>query len=203
MDKVNQADVWKSLPRAEKDNLRVLAPDEYYKFLSAIDNPDHLFTFKFLFGTGLRVEEARRLKARNINFDRREFTVIKAKGGKYGAKKQRRVRFSSMLRMEIRQRIKLLKLGPDDTLKIPTRQRLNLLIKYYGIKAGLDNVHDLRTHTCRKTHENYLIAIGVDNMVVCAHMGHAPDVAYYYYVQKAVYSDEEKAKIRGILGDIY
>jgi integrase len=168
-----------------------------------MDNPDHVFVFKFLFGTGLRIEEARRLRIRNINMDRRELTVIKGKGGKYGSRKGRKVRFSSMLRMEIRQRIKLLKLGLDDTLQVPTRQRLNLLIKYYGIKAGLDNVHDLRTHTCRKTHENYLIAIGVDNMIVSVHMGHSPDVAYYYYVQKAVYSDEEKSKIRGIMGDIY
>jgi hypothetical protein len=40
-------------------------------------------------------------------------------------------------------------------------------------------------------------------MIVSVHMGHSPDVAYYYYVQKAVYSDEEKSKIRGIMGDIY
>jgi integrase len=109
MEKIRQHDVWRATPKAEKDNLRVLNPDEYFQFFSVMDNPDHVFVFKFLFGTGLRIEEARRLRIRNINMDRRELTVIKGKGGKYGSRKGRKVRFSSMLRMEIRQRIKLLK----------------------------------------------------------------------------------------------
>jgi integrase len=203
MQKIRQADVWKLKPQAEKDSLRVLTPDEYYQFFGVIDNPDHMFFFKFLFGTGMRIEEARQVKTRHINLDRREITVIRSKTGKYGSKGQRKVRFSSMLKMEIRQRIKFMKLGPDDTLGTPTRQRLNLPIKYYGMKAGLQNVQDLKTHTCRKTHENYLVAMGVDSMIVSIHMGHSLDVAYYYYMQKAMFDDEEKTKIRGIMGDIY
>jgi integrase len=203
MQKIRQADVWRLKPNAEKDSLRVLTPDEYYQFFSVIDNPDHTFFFKFLFGTGMRIEEARQIRIRNINLDRREMTVIRSKTGKYGNKGQRKVKFSSMLKMEIHQRIKFLKLGPDDTLGIPTRQRLNLLIKYYGMKAGLGNVQDLKTHTCRKTHENYLVAIGVDSMIVSIHMGHSLDVAYYYYMQKAMFSDEEKTRIRGIMGDVF
>jgi hypothetical protein len=38
---------------------------------------------------------------------------------------------------------------------------------------------------------------------VSVHMGHSPGVAYYYYVQKALFNEDEKTKIRGILGDIY
>ena len=99
MQKIRQVDVWKLKPKAEKDSLRVLTPNEYYRFFTAIDNPDHAFYFKILFGTGMRIEEARQVKIRNINLDRREIVVIRSKTGKYGSKGQRRVRFSSMLKV--------------------------------------------------------------------------------------------------------
>jgi hypothetical protein len=45
--------------------------------------------------------------------------------------------------------------------------------------------------------------MGVESMIVSIHMGHSLDVAYYYYMQKAIFSEEEKIKIRGIMGDIF
>lgn len=184
----------------EKDNLRFLFPSEYFDFFAVIPNPDHAFCFKFLFQTGMRIGEARVIKVEDIDFDHRQFIVKRSEKQTY--RKQRYVRFNSQFKAELMQRIKALRLKPSDKFGFKSRVQLNRLIKFYGAKAGIREIRDLKCHTCRKTHETYLVAMGVNDMTISLHMGHTVDTALKYYVSAVLPSDELE-RVKMIMGDIY
>ncbi len=204
MEKITQRDIRGLCKDHQRDNLRFLYPDDYFALFSVVPNPKHQFNLKFLFGTGVRIGEAQEIRVRDINFDRRQITILKSKRTRKGktTKGQRKVNFSTQFRSEIKQWISLNKLDPDDTLGILTRQQLDPLIKFYGFKAGIREPCDLRTHTCRKTHETYLVAMGVDSMTISLHMGHTIDTALRYYVT-STFSQEDVLKAKMIMGDIF
>ena len=66
----------------KRNTLRFFYPEEWFRFISTVSNPRHAFIFKLLLNTGLRIDEARKLKVKDINLDRRYLTVIKGKGNK-------------------------------------------------------------------------------------------------------------------------
>jgi len=181
----------------ERNNLRILRPDEYRRFFSVIPNDDHLFNLKFLFLTGMRISEAQSILVKDINLEHRIITVRRGKGNR-----AREVRFPTELKTEIIKRIKKKKLKKRDNLGILTAQRIRILMKFYGALAGIENYCDLRPHTARKTHETYLCAIGVNSMVISIHMGHTIDVAQAFYVTQT-FSETEKEEAKRILGDIF
>lgn len=185
----------------EKDNLRFLFPSEYFDFFAVIPNPDHAFWFKFLFQTGMRIGEARMIKVEDIDFDHRRIIVKHSEKHK-GSKTQRYVRFNSQFKAELMQRIKAQKLKPSDTFGFKSRVQLNRLIKFYGAKAGIREIRDLKCHTCRKTHETYLVAMGITDMTISLHMGHTVDTALKFYVSGILPSDELE-RVKMIMGDVY
>lgn len=61
----------------------VLSHDEVARLLAALDDPpDVQLLGRLLYGTGLRLIEALRLRAKDINFERRAIVVREGKGGK-------------------------------------------------------------------------------------------------------------------------
>jgi len=94
------------------------------------------------------------------------------------------------------------KLKPGDNLGIASKQHLNKLMKYYASQANLEEIRDLKTHTCRKTHETYLAALGINDMTITLHMGHTIDTALRYYIGSTL-TPEDTSKIKAIMGDIF
>ncbi len=181
----------------QRNKLRFFYPQDWFRFLSVISNPKHAFQFKLLLNTGLRVNEARNLKVKDINLDRKYLTVIKGKGNK-----QRQPFFSTMFKSELQQYINSNKLTSDDNFGLPSTQFLDKIIKQYAAKAGLENPKDFCCHSFRKTHENYLCAKGVNTMLLTQHMGHTVNVAVQYYVSQFM-KPEEKQLIKSIIGDLF
>lgn len=183
--------------KTKRNTLRFFYPNEWYRFNSVVINPKHAFIFLLLLNTGLRIDEARKLKIKDINLERKYLTILKGKGNK-----QRQVFFSTMFKTEIQKYINTNKLGAENTFDIPSTQFMDKVIKKYSMKAGLDNPDDFSCHSFRKTHENYLCSRQVNTMILTLHMGHTVNVATQYYVQNFL-KPEEKQLIKSILGDLY
>jgi integron integrase len=60
----------------------VLTPEEVWSILERIEHPAHRLIVELLYGCGLRLLEACRLRIKDLDFDRRQITVRQAKGDK-------------------------------------------------------------------------------------------------------------------------
>lgn len=181
----------------KRNTLRFYYPEEWFRFLGVITNIYHLFFFKFLLNTGLRIQEARRVRVKDINLERKYITILKSKTGK-----QRQVFFSTQFKSELQQYILYNKLSGEDTLNLPSVQYLDRQIKKYCRKAGLDNPEEFSCHTLRRTLENYLLIKNVNSMVITQQLGHTINVATQYYVSSFM-KPEEKSQVRSIIGDLF
>jgi len=181
----------------KRNTLRFFYPNEWFMFRSQVTNRKHRFLFELLLNTGLRINEARTLLVSDINLERKYLTIRNGKGNK-----QRQVFFSSAFKSEIQIYIKDNKLNKDSSFAIPSTQFMDKVIKKYSIKAKLDNPLDFSCHTFRKTHENYLCALGINTMIVTLQLGHTVNVATSYYVSQFL-KQEEKNLIKSIVGDLF
>lgn len=181
----------------KRNTLRFFYPEEWWKFTGVITNLYHLFIFEFLLNTGLRIQEARTLRIKNINLERKFLTILKSKTGK-----QRQVFFSTQFKSKLQQYILTNKLQLDDTLKIPSVQFLDRRIKEYCKRAGISNPEEFSCHSFRRTHENYLLVKNINSMVVTMQLGHSINVATQYYISQFM-KPEEKNQIKSIIGDLF
>jgi len=181
----------------KRNKLRYLYPNEWTLYSNAILNTKHFFWCEFLLKTGMRINEARTTTIKDINFDRKFIIVRKGKGNK-----QREVSLSTEFCMRLKRYAIDNKLRPEDTFGFPSTQYMDKMIKKYASKGGLNNPEDFCCHTFRKTHENYLCALGVNSMLLTLHMGHTIHVATQYYISQFLKPDE-KQLIRSIMGDLF
>lgn len=85
-----------------KDRVRVptvLSAEEVARLLAALEGPMALLG-RLLYGTGLRLMEALRLRVKDVDFDRREIIVREGKGGK-----DRRVMLPDSLALPLKQQL--------------------------------------------------------------------------------------------------
>jgi len=197
----NQESKEKSLTK-EKNKLRFFYPNEWWQFIGVITNLLHRFLFTFLLNTGLRINEARNIKIKDINLDRKTIIITKPKrAGKKGIN-QRYVFFSSMFKVELINVINQHKLQDEDKLGFPSTQFLDRRIKQYATKAGLSNPNDFSCHSFRKTLENYLCALNINILTIQGMMGHKINIAAAHYFSQFM-KPEEKNMIRSIIGDLF
>lgn len=179
----------------KRNTLRFFYPEEWYKFSNCITNLNHKFFFTFLLHTGLRIQEARSIKAKDINLERKYITLLNGKGDK-----KRAVFFSDKLKEILPYHISNKK--PEDTLGFPSVQFLDRIIKVYAKQSGLSNQEDFTCHTLRKTNENWLCIKGVNSSVLSKHMGHSVGIAEQYYISQFLKPEEKeeiKREFRGLL----
>jgi len=59
----------------------------------------------------------------------------------------------------------------------------------------------ISVHNIRKTHGNYLKALGVDGAEICSRLGHDYNTFLKSYGSPDIFTHEDKQEIRKILGD--
>ena len=59
------------------------------------------------------------------------------------------------------------------------------------------------THNIRKTHGNWLKAMGLDALEICQRLGHDFNTFLKSYGSPDIFSSEDKIQMRKILGDLY
>lgn len=184
--------------KSKRNKLRYFTPEEFEKFMAVVMNPKHEFTFELLLNTGARHHEAKNIIVKHIFFDRNYIELHKTKGGA-----PREVIISTRFSARLNKYIIQNKIKENDNLNVPSRQFLDKAIKSYAKKAELKNPEDFCCHSFRKTHENWLCALGVNTMLITKQIGHTITVADQYYVSQTKFNMAEKQRIRAILGDIF
>ena len=189
--------------RSNRD--RFFYPKEWGKFYDALKNSQKL-TFDFLINTGARINEARHVKVGDIDLANKRMilrvTKVKSTKGEKNPR-PRTIPFSSQFGRRLKKYIIDKKLSNDDYLKILSTPAANIGMKKALQKAGIKDWYMFSIHNIRKTLEIWLMSLGVDALPLTAHIGHDIRTAARHYVSPDIFSWEEKAQMREIIGDLY
>lgn len=206
---------------------RFFYPTEWIKFFEAL-NEKQKFTFKFLINTGCRINEARHIRVGDIDLDNKRIiiriTKVKAKKGEKNPK-PRTVPISSEFAKYLKKVFSENKLSNECYMAsshnpkskkdvMPENPKLfkdgikstpagNICLKKTLKKIGIKEWMAFSLHNIRKTLENYLLALGINEVKISKHMGHDISTMIQHYVSADIFSFEEKKQMRIIIGDLY
>ena len=169
---LGQKQVSEQIPYARREDTlpAVLARDEVVRFLKAVTDLQMRTTFIAIYAAGLRVSEAVKLTARDIDSARMVITIRQAKG-----RKDRYVMLSEQLLGILRTYWKQTRPehwlfpGPDPSRPITTRS-VERACRKAAEAAGLDKT--ITVHTLRHSFATHLLEQGVDIHVIQDLLGH-------------------------------
>jgi site-specific recombinase XerD len=169
---LGQKQVSEQIPYARREDTlpAVLARDEVVRFLKAVTDLQMRTTFIAIYAAGLRVSEAVKLTARDIDSARMVITIRQAKG-----RKDRYVMLSEQLLGILRTYWKKTRPehwlfpGPDPSRPITTRS-VERACRKAAEAAGLDKT--VTVHTLRHSFATHLLEQGVDIHVIQDLLGH-------------------------------
>ena len=183
---LEQKQVSEQIPYARKEDTlpAVLARDEVVRFLKAVTDLQMRTTFITIYATGLRVSEAVKLTARDIDSARMVIAIRQSKG-----RKDRYVMLSEQLLGILRDYWKqahlqhLLFPGPDPSRPITTRS-VERACRKAAEAAGLDKT--VTVHTLRHSFATHLLEQGVDIHVIQDLLGHRNIASTTRYARVAI-----------------
>lgn len=162
----------------------VLARDEVVRLLKAVSDPKMRTLFITIYAAGLRVSEAVKLTARDIDSARMVLAIRQTKG-----RKDRYVMLSEQLLGILRAYWKqahlehLLFPGPDPSRPITTRS-VERACRKAAEDAGLDK--SITVHTLRHSFATHLLEQGVDIHVIQDLLGHRNIASTTRYARVAI-----------------
>lgn len=190
--------------RLKVDRKVFLYPNEWITFYKTLKEKQ-LPYFKIAINTGARINEIRNLKVEHINFDRQSLTFyitkIRAKL-KERRPEPRTIKISTEFSNWLKRWIRKFKLGKEDSFNIPSTPAISKTIKNHLRKMGIENYKDFSSHNIRKTHGNWLKALGIDGIEIASRLGHDVNTMLRHYVSPDLFSEKDKELIKEILGDL-
>lgn len=187
------------------DRSRYFFPEEWIRFFDAIKQEKQP-VYDCLINTGARIEEGLNIKPKDFDWERNNLTLrvtkIKAaKGERVG--KPRTFQISSQFARRMRKYINEKKLGDEDYLFPITKQAVYQLMRRNLQKIGIKDWQQFSLHNIRKTHGNYLKALGIDSGEICYRLGHDLNTFIKHYGSANVFDRKDKMLMVKILGDVY
>lgn len=187
------------------DRSRYFFPEEWIKFYDTIKEEKQPI-FDCLINTGARIEEALNIKPKDFDWERNNLTlrVTKmkaAKGERIG--KPRTFVISSQFARRMRAYINKNKLNDNDLLFPITKQAVSQLMKRILKKIEVKDWYNFSLHNIRKTHGNYLKALGIDSGEICYRLGHDLNTFIKHYGSANIFDRKDKTLMVKILGDVY
>jgi integrase len=174
------------------------------RILSIIQNEEHKFWLEFLVHTGMRINEARNVSVKDVDFEKGLILVSKPKRSLGRSGNERNLEISIYLKNRILNYVKVKGLGKNDTFNFPSTQYFDKMLKDYAKKSGIVDFHNFSAHNCRKTLETWCAAgLNINVLALSYFMGHTIDVAAMHYVGLSMLRQEDKALIRTILDDLF
>lgn len=182
---------------------RFFFPDEWIKFMGKAKDKQRK-TFDCLLNTGARINEIRNVEVGDIDLQNFRIilrvTKVKAKKGEKNPR-PRTIPISKQFARRLKSYIK--KKSNEDKIGILSTPASNIAMKKALQKAGIKDWQMFSIHNIRKTIETWLIALDVNEVKISRHMGHDISTAIQHYVSPDIFSWEEKAKMRDIIGNLY
>jgi integrase len=193
----------------KSDPNRFFFPKEYIKFEDSL-KPKQKHTARCLINTGARIDEMQNVKVEDFIYNESGRSTInlrktktKARKGEFGSGKPRNIPISKQFARYLFNYIKENNLQDMDKINILSTPATKIFMKIAAQKIGLRHPEDFSAHTFRKTFEVWLMAKGVGDMSVIAHLGHDLKTAVSHYVSPDVLSWDDRKLIDKILGDLY
>lgn len=185
---------------------RYFFPQEWNKFWNALESDRQRLSYDVLINTGARITEACGIKWSDIDWDKQtiEITRTKIKSAKGESKPvPRTIKIDSFFcsRLVIYQ--KMFKKSNDDYLGMMSKPYIRTTLKRICKKIGIKDYYNFAPHNIRKTHGNWLKALGIDGLEICNRLGHDQNTFIKSYGSSDVFSKEDKEEIKNIVGDVY
>jgi len=191
------------------DQNRFFRPEEWEMFEDNLKG-DMKHTCKMLLHTGARISELQKTKIEDFAYNAQgrstlilRHTKTKARKGEFGSGKPRTIPLSKSFAKYLADWINLNKKQPQEGFNIRSIPAVKIAMKKTAKAINLIHPEDFSAHTLRKTLEIWLMALGVDSLPLTAHLGHDIKTAAAHYVSADIFSNEQKNRMRRILGDIY
>lgn len=187
------------------DRSRYFFPEEWELFYNSLKESKKPI-FDLLINTGARIDEALHVKPKDFDWERNNLTlrVTKmkaAKGERIG--KPRTFTISSQLARRMRAYINKNNITDDELLFKMTSQAVYRLLRRNLNKIGIKDWFQFSLHNIRKTHGNYLKAMGIDSGEICYRLGHDLNTFIKHYGSANIFDRKDKAGMIKILGDVY
>lgn len=184
---------------------RFFFPDEWMNFFDKLKTAQKM-TFEILINTGARYNEAFNIKVGDCDLERGNIilrvTKIKAREGEKNPR-PRTISISSQFNKKLSLYIRQRKLKNDDYLGLLSRPAAHICLKKTLQRAGIKDWYMFGLHNCRKTHGNWLKALGIDSGEICIRLGHDYNTFLKHYASPNIFNYKDLQNMRLIIGDVY
>lgn len=187
----------------KKDKKVFLYPSQWNQFYSSLSDSQKPY-FKIVINTGGRVNEIRNLTPKDINQERNllTFRITKVRAKLKEKRPQpRTIIISKGFTSWLLRYIKSQKIKKDDSIITLSLTRINEITKEKLKEIGVESYMDFSSHNLRKTHGNWLKALGVDGTEIASRMGHDINTMLKHYVSANIFNAEDKILMMDILGE--
>jgi len=183
-------------------------PDVWLKMLDKLSKKGKL-TADVLIQTGARINEARNIEERDIDYGRNtiRLRIVKTKARKKGEERgsPRTIPINSKFIKQLKKHFKDRK-GKIGILSTPA---FNIALKKALERINIEDYYMYSAHSIRKTHGNWLKIlsnlriINCDGFEICLRLGHDNNTFLKGYGSAGVMNSKDVLLIKQILGDLY
>lgn len=186
------------------DRGRFFFPNEWIDFIENI-KPEKRLLFETLIQTGGRITECLNIQPRDFDWVRNNLTLrvtkIKAtKGEKVG--KPRTFPVSSQYTRKVKAFIKKNKIGDNNLIFSVTKQAVWKMMRR-KLEGVVKDDWNFGLHNIRKTHGNWLKALGIEAEEICLRLGHDFNTYLKHYGSPNIFDRNDKTLMIKVLGDLY
>lgn len=192
---------------------RYFYPDEWEKFYNSLPLKSRLL-FDFLIQTGCRINEALHIRPMDFDFDRNTVKLWKTKTrGKLKERsgRPRTISLSPSFMDRVKKNIKQRKIAfsseeylfPGQKGKKLTSATVHIMLKSKLKKIGINDWYNFSLHNIRKTHGNWIRALGIPAEEICLRLGHNFNTYLAHYGSPSVFNNADIIQINQILEGLY
>jgi integrase len=188
-----------------------IMPDIWKKFYENLPTKKSKLTASILIQTGARINEARYIELRDIDFDRNilRLRVTKTKARKIGEERgvPRTLPMNSKYIKELKKHF--VGLPEGSKIGILSTCAFNIAMKKTLKEIGIEDYYMFSAHNIRKTHGNWLKILGnfgmmkIDSSEICLRLGHDINTFLKDYGSSSVMNTSDLLIAKEILGDLY
>jgi integrase len=186
-----------------KENKKAfLKPKIWQNFFNSLDFNQQSY-FMMVINTGGRINEICHVCWKDINVEEKTLTfrITKVKARLHQKRPEpRTIAISDNLINWLKDFKEKNNLSDRDYFVIYTQSCLFKLMKKKLKEINIENWKDFSSHNLRKTHGNWLKAIGVDGTEIASRLGHDANTMLKHYVSANIFTDEDIVGIYQILG---